>query len=316
MIRIHRHVRYIRPRLRRGAVAAIAAVLVACAVPQAAHANVRMIEGDGGVMLAVTEIGPANATPLILVHSFQASTLNWQRQLQSPLAETFRLIAPDLRGHGASAKPWDRSAYVETRPWAEDLAAVLRASGARKPIIVAASYGGLFVMDYIRHHGTNAIGGIVFLGSAAGLLPPPPPPEDTPERRARIARSTAADLPTIIAWTEGFIAAIGANPPISEAEKQTLALSALLTPHYVRAFLRDHPTDNSDIATALENLPVLFIIGDKDVATPVDLVRRAAAKVPGARVRVYEGVGGLTYWSFADRLNADIAAFAAEIEPR
>lgn len=298
------------PHNRRTAVAVMAlAAALYFGMVDATHAETRMIDGHGGVQLALTTIGQENGPDLLLIHSFQASTLNWEKQLTGALAEKFTIAAPDLRGHGSSAKPWNREAFVDTRAWADDIAAVIREAKLEKPIVVAASYGGLFVMNYVRHHGSEKLGGIVFAGSSAGLLPPPPPPQDTPERRERIARSTSPDLPTIITWTKGFIGAVGAAPPISEADTQKLELSALLTPHYVRAFLRDHRTDNSDMAAKLSGLPVLFIVGDKDVATPVDSVKKAAALVPGAEVKVYEGVGSLVFWAPADRFNADVTAF-------
>jgi pimeloyl-ACP methyl ester carboxylesterase len=297
-------------RAARAAMLAAATAAFLFGAGHAANAETRMVEGHGGLKLALTTVGKANGPDLLLIHSFQASTLNWEKQLSGALAEKFAIAAPDLRGHGSSAKPWDREAFVDTRAWADDIEAIIREAKLEKPIIVAASYGGLFVMNYVRHHGTDKLGGIVFAGSSAGLLKPPPPPEDTPERRERVARSTSPDLPTIMTWTKGFIGAVGAAPPISDADKQKLELSALLTPHYVRAFLRDHRTDNSDMGPKLKDLPVLFIVGDKDVATPVDSVRKAAATVPGAEVKVYEGVGSLVFWAPAERFNADVTAFA------
>lgn len=296
----------------------IAAATIACLAfaPLAARAETRIIEGHGGLQLALTTLGNPNGPDLLLVHSFQASTLNWEKQLSGTLAEKFTIAAPDLRGHGSSAKPWNREAFIDTRAWADDIAAIIREAKLDKPIIVAASYGGLFVMDYVRHYGTEKLGGIVFAGSSAGLLKPPPPPEDTPERRERVARSTSPDLPTIVTWTKGFIGAVAATPPLSDADKQKLELSSLLTPHYVRAFLRDHRTDNSDIASKLKGLPVLFIVGDQDVATPVDAVRKAAALVPNAEVKIYEGVGSLVYWAPAERFNADVTAFAEKAKAK
>ena len=64
------------------------------------------IEGGGGLPIAVTTNGPADAPRMVFVHGFLGSTLNWKKQLESELADEFHLTALDMRGHGASAKPW------------------------------------------------------------------------------------------------------------------------------------------------------------------------------------------------------------------
>jgi pimeloyl-ACP methyl ester carboxylesterase len=67
-----------------------------------------------GAELAVTRLGPAEGRPLILVHGFISSAkLNWiEFGTAAYLTEAgFRLIMPDLRGHGASAAAHDATAY-------------------------------------------------------------------------------------------------------------------------------------------------------------------------------------------------------------
>ena len=81
------------------------------------------IEGGGGLPLLVAEGGQADGPPIILLHGFSQCHLCWYRQFEGRLADRFRLIAPDLRGHGGSAKPEDQAAYSDGRLWADDLAA-------------------------------------------------------------------------------------------------------------------------------------------------------------------------------------------------
>jgi non-heme chloroperoxidase len=61
------------------------------------------------------------------------------------------------------------------------------------------------------------------------------------------------------------------------------------------------------------DLPVLVIQGDRDATCPLDLTgRRTAALVPGARLLVYEGAPHGLFVSHAERLGADLLAFARE----
>lgn len=83
------------------------------------------IKGHSGVEIAVYEAGRAGAPAIVFIHGFSQAALSWQRQFDSPLANDFRLLAMDVRGHGASGKPAVAEAYGEARPYADDTRAVL-----------------------------------------------------------------------------------------------------------------------------------------------------------------------------------------------
>src|SRR4029078_7184045 len=84
-----------------------------------------MVTGGGGARLHVVETGNPGGRPLVFLHGFSQSLLASHAQMCSTLADDYRLVALDLRGHGRSDKP--AAVYAETALWAEDVAAVLRA---------------------------------------------------------------------------------------------------------------------------------------------------------------------------------------------
>jgi pimeloyl-ACP methyl ester carboxylesterase len=58
------------------------------------------------------------------------------------------------------------------------------------------------------------------------------------------------------------------------------------------------------------SVPALIIHGDKDVSAPIDLTGRpAAALIPKAQLRVYEGAPHGLFLTHKDRLNADLVGF-------
>ena len=63
---------------------------------------------------------------------------------------TFRIVTFDLRGHGLSEKPLGPEHYASGKLWADDLAAVIEQIGLERPTLVAWSYGGYVVADYLR----------------------------------------------------------------------------------------------------------------------------------------------------------------------
>lgn len=82
--------------------------------------------------------------PLALVHGITESRRTWDPLLAPFLAAGYRVIAVDLRGHGASSHvaPYDLATM------AGDLGAVLRAEGADDALLVGHSLGGAVVSAY------------------------------------------------------------------------------------------------------------------------------------------------------------------------
>jgi len=87
--------------------------------------------------------------------------------MNSDLADDYRLIAMDMRGHGLSDKP--REGYMDSRLWADDVNAVMQTLRLDRPILCGWSYGPLVILDYIRHYGEDCISGISFVGGVTKL---------------------------------------------------------------------------------------------------------------------------------------------------
>ena len=130
------------------------------------------VQGGGGVTLRAREWGNSEGPGILFIHGWSQCDLCWGRQVAGALAARFRLITFDNRGHGESDKPRDADSYREGRLWADDLAAVIEETRLEKPVVVAWSYGGLIVTDYIRFHGESNVAGIDLVGGAVLLRPP------------------------------------------------------------------------------------------------------------------------------------------------
>lgn len=299
---------------------AIASVLLLLAVLTAADESsgpeftTTMIEGGAGLPIAVTVGGNIDGPGIVFVHGFLASTLHWQKQMTAQLADTYRLVFVDMRGHGASSKPAIAEHYLDPALFADDIAAAIAIVELDRPLIVGWSYGGLFIMDYLRHYGTQNVSGLVLAGTTAGLLPPPPAKPDTPLRRQQIERSRAVNLTIIQEWTDGFVAFLTRDGELPESEVDTLRLSAMLVPHYVRRALRERPTDNTDLVEQLQTLPVLLVSGLEDISAKPEDMQTVRELLPAATLHSYEGVGPMTYWYQADRFNSDLSNFYRSIK--
>jgi 3-oxoadipate enol-lactonase len=107
---------------------------------------VRRIQA-GEVRLAYRTWGPAEAQPLVLLHALGESSADWAPVAQA-LASSWRVYAPDLRGHGAS----DWAAPYTVEQLAADLAAFLQALGLDRVALGGHSIGGPPAYLYAARH--------------------------------------------------------------------------------------------------------------------------------------------------------------------
>ena len=131
--------------------------------------KIHSVTGGGDVKLQVREWGKANAPPILLIHGWSQNHLCWHKQYESELADTFRMVAFDLRGHGMSEAPEAQEHYTQPQAWADDVAAIIDQLGLKQPVLVGWSYAGFVICDYLRAYGQDAVAGINFAGAAVTL---------------------------------------------------------------------------------------------------------------------------------------------------
>lgn len=112
---------------------------------QVHHEQVR---GDG-VDLHVARAG--EGPPVVLLHGFAEDWRSWRHQIPALAAAGFSVWAPDLRGYHLSEKPRGREAY-HLRHLAEDVAALVRATGQRHAHIVGHDWGGIVAWTFVGIH--------------------------------------------------------------------------------------------------------------------------------------------------------------------
>jgi pimeloyl-ACP methyl ester carboxylesterase len=100
-----------------------------------------------GVRLHAAELGEG---PLVLLlHGFPQFWWAWRGQLTGLAAAGFRVVAPDLRGYGASDKP-PRGYDLPTL--SADVAALVRALGEQDAVVVGHDWGGLLAWTTAALH--------------------------------------------------------------------------------------------------------------------------------------------------------------------
>ncbi len=263
------------------------------AVPApATHAHsVGFISAPDGVPLCVFEAGNPKGRELLLIHGFSQSYAVFKRQYEGALAADHRIVAFDLRGHGCSGKPWTEAAYSDTRIWADDVAAVIKAKQLKNPLVVGWSFGGYVVVNYVQHHGGSGIAGAVLVGSNAGMLPPPTDPKLIAQMDAQRAANAnkQPDIEAGIAEGHGFVRIMTAKPAPPDMADIMFATNQML-PAYARRAMSNRSLQ-ADQAVPSMKTPMLLLVGDKDGSQSVEALGGLAKRLPDGRIKVLPSAG-------------------------
>ncbi len=267
------------------------------------------VEGGGGLPLLVAEGGRPDGPPIILLHGFSQCHLCWYRQFEGRLAGRFRLVTPDLRGHGGSAKPEDKAAYADGRLWADDLAAVIDARGLVSPVVVAWSYAGAMIGDYLRHRGTADLAGINFVGAVARLGPESVPllgPDLLGSTPGLLSPDPGKNVVAARRFVHGTTAA-----PMSPDDNDMAMAGTMMVPPAVRRRVIGRAEDYEDVLAKVD-IPVLVTIGMSDVMVSPRMGEHIAAVTPGAQVSRYPATGHAPFLEARERFDRELEAFALD----
>jgi pimeloyl-ACP methyl ester carboxylesterase len=267
--------------------------------------------GGGGLELAAQEWGNPDGPPILLIHGFSQCHLCWAKQYTSYLANEFRIITMDIRGHGASAKPLEIEKYTDSKLWADDVAAVIRTLGLKKPVLVGWSYGGYIILDYIRHYGDGDIAGINLVGAAVDM--------GMEDRNTQVGEGVSTfgamcspDPMTNITGTVPFLQHCFAKP-ISGEDFNTILAYNMMVPPEVRAGLLNRVVNNEDIFDKI-NVPVLLTHGRADVVVLVRTTENIVGKIKSATPSFYEGVGHSPFAEDPLRFNRELTDFIRKVQ--
>lgn len=273
------------------------------ASPAFAADRFSVVTAPDGVTLAVQETGDPDGLAVILVHGLLGSRLSWDAQWRSPALQRFRLIAFDLRGHGQSGMPVTPEMYREGHRWADDLDAVIRATGAKRPVLVGWSLGAAVITNYLAGHGDDAIAGVVYAGGvieleAAQLVPQPSVYE----------RMASADLRTHLAGERDFIGLCFRRRPADDAFLRLVATAAMASGVMQNA-VHGMNVDADKGLRALRK-PILHVYGAHDaLVRPEASFARAVALAPQSVLHLYPDAGHAPFAEAPERFNIDLVNF-------
>jgi len=239
---------------------------------------------DAEIFYEVQGNGPA----VILLHPFPCHHEFWLPAIPA-LQSRYRLILPDLRGHGDSEIGQGPALMAKH---AADIARIMDVTGVSKAAFVVCSIGGYIIFEFLRRFRSRV--------SALALCDTRPQP-DTPEARA--ARLKNADA-VLDQGTEQFLQnmiskLLGATTVSARPDLVAGALRMMrkMSPEDISLVLRgmaERPDSVPDLKHV--TMPTLILIGEEDTlstAADGELMRQ---NIPGSRLKMIPKAGHYAPW--------------------
>jgi 3-oxoadipate enol-lactonase/4-carboxymuconolactone decarboxylase len=239
--------------------------------------------------------GPPGAPALVLLHSLGTTSHIWDAQA-AELSRSFRVIRPDLRGHGlTTCTPGPYSMAL----FADDLAALLTELNIQQFHLGGISIGGLIAQSFAAAH-PGRVASLMLVDTALAI----PPAQSWTDRAAKVrAEGIASIADAVLArWV---------TPSFMDApETHGLREMLLRTPAegYAASAEAIAAADLTATTSTLQ-IPTLIVVGDQDQATPVAAAQALNAAIAGSSLTIIESAAHIPTVEKPAEVTAALAGF-------
>ena len=259
---------------------------------------------DAEIAYEVRGSGPA----VMFLHPFLTNHEFWFPAAVS-LESSYRLILPDLRGHGAS-EVGDGPASMQKQ--ANDVIKVLDATGNNQAIFIGCSIGGYIMFELWRRFRNRV---------AAFALCDTKPQADSPEERANRLK-IAADV--LHEGTESYLKSmlpklmgkttVASRPDIVEGAHAMGRQMSAEDVSQVQQGMAARP-DSVDVLKTI-NVPTLVVVGAEDELSTVGNCELLHQRIPGSQLRIIPKAGHYAPWEQPEAVGAILRQFSDSVSRR
>jgi pimeloyl-ACP methyl ester carboxylesterase len=252
---------------------------------------------------------------LVFVHGGFCDSSDWENQIRA-LGSRFRVLSPDLRGHGASTVDDPQTCTVEN--FAADVAAMATAAGARRAVFIGHSLGCRVVLELTRNRSDLVAGLVLVDGSRLG--------SPAPGTAARTIAATAQSRGVRAVAAELF-GAMFFDERHTWLRERVVARALAMDEDVMRATMVGGvrwDRDTLELALATIRVPTLAIQatttdldGTKRTLRPGELagawLELLRARTADVAVDVVDGAGHFCMLEEPERVTAPMARFAGAL---
>lgn len=254
------------------------------------------------VTLNYAEAG--QGTPVVLLHGFPLSSVIWHEQ-QQRLSAHYRVITPDLRGHGQSPAPLG---VYEMDLMARDVLATLDSLDIKKAIILGHSMGGYVTLAAWKLAPERFLA-LGLINSQAGA-----DTEEGRQGRYKMAEKVAAEGSKVMAEAmipKLFAPDLPAEAPIREQVRRMILNTP---PAGIIGTLKGMAVrSDSGAMLAKLNLPVLILTGDKDQIIPPEKAKALASAISTATLTMVANAGHMPMLEQPEATTKALRDFLSEV---
>ena len=275
------------------------------------RAATNSISTNDGVRIFYEDVGAGR--PVLLIPGW-GCTRNFFRKNIAPLADSFRVIALDLRGHGDSEKVyWGH----RISRYAKDLKDLIEALGLEHVTAIGWSMGASIIWSYVDLFGNEHLAGIVNVDQSPRQYNDAAwrwgtPECDDAEALARLTIRLGYDPAG--AARRLVTQCFGDTYRPTPAEIESLAREIDKCPGAVRAaIMSDHThLDWRDLFPQMR-LPALACVGRQSKMFPWEGSAYVGEHIPGARTMFFEHSGHMSFYEEPDKFNQTVRDFVLSL---
>lgn len=263
----------------------------------------RLTSDDAEIQYEVMGDGP----PVVLLHAFPAS-----HQLCVPVADMlaarYRVVLPDLRGHGDST-PGQGPATMEKH--AADLERLCDAAGVGRAVFAGVSIGGYALFEFWRRH-RERVAGLVFCNTKASV-------DSEPARADRLKSADEVQQHGPVGFLDAMAAKlVGATtranrPDLQAAARKMMSKMTVAGIVAVQQGMAARPDSVPTLATI--DVPTLVVAGEEDITTPLAELQAIHRGITGSRIVVIPKAGHYAVFERPEEVGRVIRQFLDSLSP-
>jgi pimeloyl-ACP methyl ester carboxylesterase len=258
------------------------------------------------MLLAYSDDGPGPV--VVLLHGFPLDRTMWDEQ-RVTIGRVYRVIAPDLRGHGETAAP---EGVYTMDDMADDVIELLDALGLTEPVVLGGlSMGGYVALSLVLRY-PDRFRALMLMDTRAGA--DPPAAARGREEMARRVEEAGTAAPVVDALLPKLFSDLSRQRRadiIARTHEQMLRTPARAVAGALRGMAL-RPDRTADLPRI--QVPTLVMVGTDDVITPAEEARQLAQGLPNARLVEIPDAGHLSPLENPAPANAAMLEFLASLK--
>lgn len=242
--------------------------------------------------------------PIVLVHGFPLDHTMWSGQLKA-FSSDKRVIAPDLRGFGASPAADE---MLSMEQFAEELAELLDVLKVGEPVVLCGlSMGGYIALAFVRKY-ADRLKALVLCDTRAAA-----DSAEAAANRLKMAEQTLAEGAEVAA--KAMLPRLFGKRTTAERPEliESVRRVMLATSPAAIAAAQRGMASRPDMTGYLPQIgaPTLVIVGEEDAISPVAEMRQIAQSIPGAQFAIVPEAGHMAPLENPAAFNAALEKFLA-----